>query len=142
MGRPYAEEIKQEAVALVTADHKVKAIAIELGIPQHTVWGDRARRGRAGRTWATVDGTRPSSTRSVSGTTGGDKGAAFVLGCKNPKRRFSAWLRGFFLRSSCVFVGDGAGQDGSDACLHTLATVPRPPSAEALRAGILRWRSE
>ena len=39
MGRPYAEEIKQEAVALVTAGHKVKTVAIELGIPQHTVWG-------------------------------------------------------------------------------------------------------
>ncbi len=39
MGQPYAEEIKQEAVALVTAGHKVKAVAIELGIPQHTVWG-------------------------------------------------------------------------------------------------------
>jgi len=39
MGRPYAPEFKREAVALVTAGHAVKAVAIELGIPQHSLWG-------------------------------------------------------------------------------------------------------
>ena len=51
MGRPYAEEIKQEAVALVAAGNKVKAVAIELGIPQHTLWrwvyADRDRQAAA-----------------------------------------------------------------------------------------------
>lgn len=39
MGRHYAEEFKHEAVALVTAGHAVKDIAVELGLPQHTLWG-------------------------------------------------------------------------------------------------------
>ncbi len=38
MGRPYAQEFKREAVALVTAGHTVKTVAIELGVPQHTLW--------------------------------------------------------------------------------------------------------
>jgi transposase len=60
MGRPYAEEIKQEAVALVTAGHKVKAIAIELGIPQHTVWGwVYADRDREAATTVPQEATEP-----------------------------------------------------------------------------------
>jgi transposase len=39
MGRQYAAEVKREAVALVAAGHAVKSVAIELGIPQHTLWG-------------------------------------------------------------------------------------------------------
>jgi transposase-like protein len=39
MARHYAPEFKQEAVALVAAGHAVKAVASELGLPQHTLWG-------------------------------------------------------------------------------------------------------
>jgi transposase len=51
MGRHYAEDFKREAVALVTAGHAVKAVAIELGIPQHSLWSwvyaDRHRQAMA-----------------------------------------------------------------------------------------------
>lgn len=51
MSRHYAEDFKREAVALVTAGHPVKAVAVELGVPQHTLWGwvyaDRDRQAMA-----------------------------------------------------------------------------------------------
>jgi transposase len=39
MTRHYAADFKCEAVALVTAGHAVKDVAVEPGIPQHTLWG-------------------------------------------------------------------------------------------------------
>lgn len=51
MGRPYAEDVKREAVALVSAGHPVKTVARELGIPQHTIWG-----------WVYADRDRDAST--------------------------------------------------------------------------------
>jgi transposase len=62
MGRPYADDVKHEAVALVTAGHAVKTVAVELGIPQHTIWGwvyaDRDRQAPTGSTGA-PDGAAP-----------------------------------------------------------------------------------
>jgi transposase len=65
MARHYAPEFKQEAVALVAAGHAVKDVAIELGLPQHTLWGwvyaerDRAARAQAGSTGASLGEAAP-----------------------------------------------------------------------------------
>ncbi|MDQ3442164.1 MAG: transposase [Chloroflexota bacterium] len=58
MGRHYADEFRREAVALVTAGHAVKAVAIELGIPQHTLWG-----------WVYTDRDRQATAAMPRGTT-------------------------------------------------------------------------
>lgn len=58
MGRQYADDVKREAVALVTAGHPVKAVAREVGVPQHTLWGwVYADRDRQALAQATQDAT-------------------------------------------------------------------------------------
>jgi transposase len=58
MGRPYPEELKREAVALVAAGHKVKAVAIELGLRPHTLWS-----------WVYADRDRQAVAEVQRGTT-------------------------------------------------------------------------